>query len=279
MKVRIFSLVNWEYFREMCDALAFSFRELGCDAKACKWDVTNNNEFGDVNIVVISHRAFDPKKLLPNYSEKVLLQTEQLWNRRESGIYDKGEGFDLVLELFKANCEIEKGTENVRYFPLGYSEIFAKHDFVENAPSYSGYFFGSMTIRRQHYMSLLNGSFKNIFFEQGASGSYRDARISRAIINLNINFGNRGEYSPLRCLLVQCKERFLLSEKTSGDYGAYEPNKHFIEFNGEDDLIEKFNYWSNHPTERTDFASNAYTDLKENHQMTMYLEDAIGDLL
>lgn len=275
MKVKIFSVAHWPYFKELAEALSLSFQELGHDAKAEDWN--NRTDFGDLNVVITAHRLFDHRKQLPKGTIKVLLQVEQLWNRREKEVYDKSTGYDRVLELYKANCEIPRGTEKVIYFPLGYSRIFAECMY-EKAPVYKGYFFGSMNKRRKRIHQLLQSNFDKICFEQESHGALRDNKIHNATINLHVSSHDGWEHSPLRSLMIQCKGKFLLAEK-SMEYLPYHPGKHYVEFNSQENLIEKFDYWLNHNKEREEFAFTAKEDLRRNHTMTDNLQKVLCDLL
>ena len=90
-------------------------------------------------------------------------------------------------------------------------------------------------------------------------------------INAYIRAREMQYFSPNHMLMVLCKQKFYLHEKCKKGYGPYKPDKHFIEFEGLDDFVEKFEYWVSHDKEREAFAKNAYEDIKENHSMTKYL--------
>lgn len=275
-KVRIFSVAHEPNFIEPMRGIALSCSELGHDAKVVGWK-NKGTDFGDINIVITAHRPFDPVNSLPRSSTNILFQVEELWNRREKGVYDKAHGWDYVLELFEENCKISMGTERVRYFPLGWSSAFGTELYHDK--SLNGYFFGSMTPRRQAAQSQLNDKFARIRFTQGEWGTDRDDNIVRAKINVSIKANDVWDFAPIRALLVLCKGGFLLCEESDSGYGPYKPGGHFVTFKNQRELIIKFRYYLARPKVRQDFAHAACEHLKRNCVLTTNLATAMQGIL
>lgn len=275
--VRIFSIAHVPNFIEMMQALALSFNELGCDASWGEYQGMDDTKFGDVNIVITAHRSFDPVYRLPQSSTNILFQTEELWNRRQIGVYDKSKGWDWVLELFEDNCAIPVGTERVRYCPLGWSPAF-EGKWV-GMKTLNGYFFGSMTDRRKQFQAGLEKRFSDIRIVEQEWRQERDCNIVGSRINLSFKANDVWGFPPLRALLVLCKDKFFLCEATDGSYGPYQPGVHFITFDTEDDLYAKFEYFLDRPNMRKEFAQNALEDLKKNCVLTANLETAMQGII
>ena len=259
MKFNVNIVANEHVFGELANAIVLSLNELGHDAKV-------SNDLTDNNIIIKAFRQYNTS----NGKRNILFQTEELWNRREKGIYDLSSGYSKVWEMYEENTKIPIGTKNVLYCPIGYSEAF-ETKLPYPIEDIDAYFYGSLTDRRKECLSKLNKAIgeTNIF------GIDRDQKILRSKIILNIKANDLWFCSPLHCLLAICKKKFMLCEKVDGGYGPYIPGLHFIEFTDVTDANEKIEYWLSHDKERKEFAVNAYEDLKKNVVFTEYIKKCL----
>ena len=271
MNCNIITVANPKSFEEVLNAFKYSLEELGHNVKIV--DNTEKN-YGHLNIVVKALRSYD-HNVIPGI--RILFQTEELWNRREKGIYDLSKGWKRVLELYPENLKL-RNTENVVYFPIGYSRAF-EINLPEQEEDLDVYFFGSMTKRRKSLKIMLENSGLKVRIVEGEFGEKRNINIMRSKIILNMKAHDLWSYGPLHCLLAQCSKKFMLCEHTGIGYGIYKPGKHFAEFKDPDDMIPSIKWWLDHEKERKNFANNAYDDIKNNMNFTNILKGAIGDLL
>lgn len=268
----IITYANWKMFVELAEAIKYSLNELGIDAKITR---TYNGENRDMFVVIKAFRNFWPD-VLPDKSVKVLYQTEQLWNRRDKGVYDLSNKWDIVLELFKENTLIEKNTENVVYCPLGYSPAF-EYNIEEKEDKNDILFWGSSE-RRTKIINNIKEMGYNIKVIQ-TFGSKRDDEIMKSKIILGIKGRDIYSYTPHRFLLSQCKKKFTLIEKCNSGYATYMNGLHFVQYESMDDLQRKLDYWLSHDKERKEFEENMYEDIKKYHNFTDYLKKGLGGVI
>ena len=277
MKIKnctIIVIAGWNIFVELANALKCSLEELKIKTKII--DSEKEIPITDMYIVIRAFRNFNTDRL-PAESIKILYQTEQLWNRRDKGNYDMGGGYTRVLELFKENTKIERGTENVVYCPLGYSPVFDTN-LPEVQNKENDILFWGVSERRKEVLNKIKAKGHNIKSIM-MFGKERDREIMKSKIILSIKGRDQYGYTPHRSLLSQCKKKFLLCEKGDCDSHPYEADKHFVEYDGLKDLNDKLNYWLTHDKERKEFAENAYNDIKENHNFTEYLKKSLEGLI
>lgn len=273
MHFKILMIAADTVFCELANAIAHSIRELGHQAEISKSD----KDFGKNGTIVIkAFRRFEHSEV-PRH--RILFQPEELWNRRDRGFYDLSNGWTRVLEMFKENTEIKKGTENVFYCPIGWSPAF-ETDLPEVEEDIDVYFYGSMLPRREKFFKELREKTNlNIRAEYGDFGIERDKLIMRSKVILNIKANEKWFYTSLRCLLAQCKKKIMLCEKADGGYGPYIPGKHFFEFNNMEEAIEKISYLVNNPKTRENFANDVYNDLKKNYNFTKFLASGLKGII
>jgi hypothetical protein len=267
---------NRGVFIELANALAHSMNELGFESIV--YDDVNfkyKRDSGWINIVL---RAFRPFEFGGITGKKILFQTEELHNRRDDGYYDMGVGYDRVLELYKANTEIPLGTHNVVYCPIGYSPAF-ETDLPEVEEDIDVLFYGSMTDRRKEIQERLNKMGMNILFVNEVYGKERDELIMRSKIVLNVKAYDQWCYGPLHCILSQCKKKFTLTEKGNGGYGPFVQDKHFIEYDGLEDLEDSIWYWVKNDKERNEFAVEAYENIKSDINFTEFVEKGLKGMI
>ena len=271
MKCNIIVAVDRRPFEEVINAFKYSLEEMGHSVKIVD---DSEKKYGQFNIVIKALRSYE-HSVIPG--TKILFQPEELWNRREKGIYDMSNGWKRVLELYPENLKL-KNTENVIYFPIGYSPAF-DINIPEQEEDIDVYFFGALTERRSRLRVMLESSGLKVRIIQGEYGKERDFNIMRSKIILNIKAHDLWSYGPIHCLSAQCNKKFMLCEHTGIGYGIYKPGKHFAEFNDPDDMIATIKWWLDHEKERKEFAIDAYNDIKKNIDFTRVLRGAIGDLL
>ena len=268
-EARVCILLIAAVFDEWAEALKFSLKEIGFRYI----NITNKKEdiSADLCFVFPALKNYRPS----NNGYRILVQAEELWNRRERGFYDLSSWYDICLELYEENTKIKQGTNNVIFCPLGYSSVFESN--LEIDEDLDGFFFGSITKRRNNFLNILHNKY-NIYTPKAIWGKERDINILRAKININIKAHDKWFYTPLRSLMIQCKKKFLLCEKTSGGYGPFISGKHFIEFKNKTDMVDKFDYYLKHDNERKEFALNAYEDIKKNIKYTDILKAALKNI-
>lgn len=279
MQVQIVTLIHHGHMDELISAFKLALEKRGANVKAY-----NNlpKHAGDLNIYLIGVKKANvidrnPKKI------HILCQLEELWNDRSQGKYRPNfRGYNAILELYEENTKMRAGKSRSYHFPLGYSKAFGEpQDAEENLDAY---FFGSKIgingeRRRWPYNDLLKDHGFDVIFSDKAYGQDRTNNIRRSKVNLFVRHSQPGFYCPLRSLSIQCKGKFLLNEVCQGGYGPYVPGKHFIEFDGNEDLIDKMRYYTEHTEERKDFAAKALEDLKKNHRFEDYLMEVLGGIL
>lgn len=272
--VRIIT-VNENIFGEHARAIEYSLKELGVCESAIIQDNADVNfsKHYDLNFVMRAFRPF-PIERISGY--KIIFQTEELWNRRERGFYDMGQGYDLALEMYDENVRIPAGTQNVVYCPVGYSPVWESH-LPEVEEGIDVLFYGSFTDRRKSFeFDIRSKTDLNVIFTQDHYGLERDKFIMRSKIVLNIKAHDLWSYGPMHCLPTQANKKFMLAEKANGGYGPFKPGVHFVEYNGIDDCKEKIRYWLAHDKERKEFAINAYSDMVKTCDFTEILKNALG---
>lgn len=279
MTAKIIVLGNPAYVDELCGAFDLALRK-HCENVSIVNDAPS--EFGDLNIYLAGLKPLTNKQI-DHGKINVLCQLEELWKDREAGKYrNELLNYNRVLELYEENCRI-KNTEKVVHFPLGYSPAFGEPYDVDE--SLDAFFFGAKRglwgeRRRWEFERLLvNNGYENIIFSDNIGGKERTRRIREAKINLFIRHSHKGFYCPMRALSIQCKGKFLLNEKCQGGYGPYMAGKHFAEFDGHGDFLEKFKHYLKHEDERKTFVRNVLEDLKKNHRFDDYFEKAMEGIL
>ena len=229
----------------------------------------------DYNIVIRALKDVFPEGLA---NPKILFQTEELWNRRERGLYDVGGRYQRVLEMFKDNVKIPKGTHNVVYCPVGYTPTYSM-GFPEPAEQdIDVFFYGSMTDRRKEIGAKLVTALpqRKIVFSTDCWAEQREDLIMRSKIILNVKARDMWGFTPIHNLPAIANKRLCLIEKPyDDDYGIFKKGKHFKEYNGIGQMIQQIEYWIQRDKEREEFAVNALEDVKENCQFTPILQKAM----
>lgn len=270
MHWKIYLISNPLVMIEMGNALKSSLEELGNTAEV----ITDESKIGghaDGNIVI---KAFRPFPINSITGLKILFQTEELWNRREKGVYDLSAGWHRVLEMYHENTIIPKGTENVVHCPVGYSTAFGDVDETIKE-DIDVYFYGSITPRRATFYPILKEAGFHVVFDENVFGKERDDKIRRSKIVINLKAHDMWSYAPIHCLLAQAKGKFTLVEQYNSGDEPYTPGKHFDIFTNTDELVKKIEYWLSHEKERKEFALSALEDMRKNCLFTPILAEAL----
>lgn len=277
MRARIILVASHAVFMELALMIKYALHHYGVDDVVIEDDTkVNFNELKcNFNFVIKAFRPFPHGSL--KSGQKILVQVEELWNRRERGHYDLSAGFDKVLEMYDENVKIPAGTENVVYCPIGYSPIW-EYDLPEVEEDIDVLFHGSITPRRdQFYASLINDlQLKNVMFTNQLYGEERAKTIMRSKIVVNIKAHDRWSYGPLHCLPTQAQKKFMLTEKADGGYGPFIPGIHIAEYDGIDDFKAQIMYWLDHENERKEFGLTAYNDMVKTCDYTPIFGKAMG---
>lgn len=99
---------------------------------------------------------------------------------------------------------------------------------------------------------------------------FRDSKI-----NLNMSLKSIQTGIPLRCIDIMGCGGFLLTNYQADMFRHFEPGVHFDYFTDENDLLTKIEYYLAHDDERMTIANNAQNCIKENHNLTNYLQEMI----
>lgn len=84
-------------------------------------------------------------------------------------------------------------------------------------------------------------------------------------INLNISLRSIRDGIPLRCFDIMGAGGFLLTNFQSDLLRFFEPDKDFVYFESEADLLAKVDYYLAHPVEREAIARNGYNKIRDGH--------------
>ena len=82
-------------------------------------------------------------------------------------------------------------------------------------------------------------------------------------INLNISLRSIHSGIPLRAIEIMGAGSFLLSNFQKDYLMFFEPDKDFVYYEDEFDLIDKCHFYLEHENERTKIAQNGYSKVKE----------------
>lgn|SRR5574343_88139 len=274
MNCKIILVASFEVFGELAEAMAYSLRERGHNVEIV--DDSKIRGYGDLNIVIKALRSFDHHRI-PGI--RVLYQPEELWNRRERGIYDLSDGWKRVLELYPENVKIPRGTKNVVFCPIGYSPAFEFDLPKPDVQDIDLYFHGSMTDRRKDIASEIEKFGYNFVCSSNEFGEARNLKILRSKIILNIKAHDLWSYGPLHVIMAQCNKRLVMCEKTGIGYGPFVPGKHFIEWESIVDLKEKVRYYIDNEEIRLNFVESVYDDIKKNISFDSYFMNGLKGLL
>lgn len=271
---RIILAVNPGVFIEFANSVKFALESIGIPTEI--YEDERTADYGReyrLTFVIKALRQFPLEGRIKGI--KILLQTEELWNRRERGSYDLSVGYYRVLEMYDENVRIPFGTENVVYCPVGYSPVW-ETNLPDVEEDIDVLFHGSITPRRKEFEAAIAKMGLTTYFTDKAYGLERDALIKRSKIDINIKAHDKWSYGPMHCLPAQANKKFMLAEKANGGYGPFKPGVHVQEYNGLADCLNKIEYWISHEKERKEFSLSAYEDMVKTCDYTEIFKNALG---
>lgn len=275
MNCRIVTIAN---IPEAAEMLKYSFEELGIPT-VIEDDANLSPKVFHIDVYI---RALRPHRVdLAVSNCKVLFQTEELWNRRETGIYDLSNRYDRVLEMYDENVKIPRGTENVVYCPVGYTPSYSMNYPEPEERDIDILFWGALTERRQEILNEVCCKFydKHIVASSSLYGKAREIAIMRSKIVLNIKAHNMWSFGPIHILPAIANSRFVLAEKANGGYGPFVPDRHFKEYETVDELLDSISYWLNNDNERETFEKEAMELVKNECYFTPILKNAMRGII
>jgi len=267
-------------FREPVIGLEQSLQELGHSVNSVSWYVNNGDKIriGNNNIYIgaLYGRNIPIHKDRNNIyfcTEQYLINSPISNSSTYIQFYDDiRERFTVVVDMFKQMIHPTKKAVH-RYCPIGWSPIWEENCNPDIKETINLLHLGVLQLKNTKRTGI-HGLVKRTI----SYGKQRDYEIQAAKINLSLQTFSQGyEWTPYRMLYVVGKRKFLMADKHI-DYGPYIPNKHFIEFIG-NDIRDTYNEWINKPDERKQFAMAAYEDIKENHRYSMYLDEALKGVI
>lgn len=276
IRARIIMVVNPGVFGEFAESIRYALWTENIDViihKDHSEGAVNYREHYDLNFVIKALRMF-PEECLIN-GNMILMQTEELWNRREKKFYDLSSPYGRVLEMYDENVRIPNGTHNVVYCPVGYSPVW-ETQLPEVKEDIDVLFHGSITPRRREFETAIQAMGLNVHFTDNAYGLERNALIMRSKIDINIKAHENWSYGPMHCLPAQANKKFMLAEKANGGYGPFKPGVHVQEYSDLSDCLNKIEYWISHDEERKEFALSAYHDMVQTCDYTKIFLNALG---
>ncbi|GEM_PF-3560055 len=219
------------------------------------------------NCPVIMIAGDDPQNILPR--KGVLKAIKQFVKNKVSNITQHNElvgnaicarQYDIVLTHQKECIEIYRkhGSENVFWFPYWYeSTIHFKDDNITKISDVVTVMTPNQ--RRVWTMEMLSAQ-KDFSFTNGYGKYNRNCAIHYQTGKIVYNESSHGEFT-MRIPEVLGNGVFLLTDelpKDSGLYDLFTPGKHFVIYNGHQDLLEKIRYYLAHPEEREKIAHDGF---------------------
>lgn len=95
-------------------------------------------------------------------------------------------------------------------------------------------------------------------------------------INLNISLRSIRTGIPLRAMDIMGAGGFLMTNYQSDFLEHFIPGEDFVFFDGEDDLLQKCDYYLEHEDERQQIAMNGYKKVKDSHTYENRIEEIIS---
>lgn len=95
-------------------------------------------------------------------------------------------------------------------------------------------------------------------------------------INLNITLRSIQNGIPLRAMDIMGAGGFLLSNYQNDFSMHFEEGKHYVCYDGMEDMMQKISYYLNHDKERQEIAMNAYEEIKAKHTYDRRLEEILS---
>ncbi|MDC0957047.1 glycosyltransferase [Flavobacteriaceae bacterium] len=282
MKPTIAVIANSKYYKEYRSSCAYYLSKLGWHTK--QYDTIIEGKSCDILIIV--GMAFFPK--VPFYKGKTLIgiQGEQLplpgdkdWSLKRNLKRFKAMAhfYNLVIEWSPQNYEHYTCPVPRKFIPFGAPKPSAHPksntwDAVFLGNPYGGNGRRIPILEKVHEICKLNP-------EREAWGDQKFEILNTTKICLNLHQFETHSFESPRIFELLSEGCFVLSEPIQNSF-PFEAGKHFIEFDGIDDLKIKINYFLNHQTQREQIAAagqvmaQSYTQ----KQMIKLLSDEIKNV-
>lgn len=95
-------------------------------------------------------------------------------------------------------------------------------------------------------------------------------------INLNITLRSIQNGIPLRAMDIMGAGGFLLSNYQNDFSMHFEEGRHYVCYDGIEDMMQKISYYLQHDKERQEIAGNAYEEIKAKHTYERRLEELLS---
>lgn len=256
---------HWPVFLETAETINAGLKSLGHDSKMTD-DLTENRRY-----IVLG------ANLLPFTEIKTLPEGTILYNLEQ---YDGWENEWLkdpryvVWDFDKRNSSRleQHGIKPATVLPIGYHPILEKVPKVDR-PDIDVLFIGSLSPRRQETIQrLLRLGFtvKHLF---NCYGTERDVWMARSRVHLNVHFGTNALLETHRLMYAVANRKPVVSE-----YGRdMEKSVHGVLFDSYHALPEAVEWLLQRPKEtRERFTDIAYNNVREEHRIEDYLQNALG---
>lgn len=230
----------------------------------------------DMNIVLKAQRPFDPDEL-PNWSCKVLFQSEQYAKLRHFNSMPYSKRWDLILDVFNNNVLRMKGQTFAehRFFPIGYHEEYHINAHANGPSKLNCYFFGARTKSRVKFWNeIIKPIAPNSRFANTDIGFNKYVCIVNSKINLFIPGWEPYLFPTMHAMQVLANQKFLLViSDTPQDYSPYQIGFHFALTNKKDAprMIKKF---LNDENARHRLEDKMFADIKTKHRFVDYANEA-----
>lgn len=96
-------------------------------------------------------------------------------------------------------------------------------------------------------------------------------------INLNISLRSIVNGIPLRCFDIMGAGGFLLTNFQGDFLSFFEPDRDFVYYDGERDMVEKAAYYLSHEAERMEIAKSGLEKIKQAHTFVHRAQEMLGD--
>lgn len=156
-----------------------------------------------------------------------------------------------------------------------------KYSIATQRFGYANYFLGRKVaeIERKRLLSAISERFDLALYTKQATPDLPKAKnlgpvdyyeampavFRKSKINLNISLKTIKTGIPLRCMDIMACGGFLLSNYQEDFLRHFTPGEDFVYFTGDEDLLNKAEYYLSHDKEREEIAYNGYMNIQNNY--------------
>jgi spore maturation protein CgeB len=237
-----------------------------------------SSDISFVGNLYTERNLYDQIKFLPDYIKGYLEGIMKV----QAKIY----GYNFLEELL--NDEIMAEIKKYVRYDLG------KDYFAKDSTIFANLFLGQKiaAIERTHTLELISRNFKIDLYTDSDTAhlpgvnnkGYIDYdkvmpkifKLSK--VNLNMTLRNIKTGIPLRIFDIMGAGGFLLTNYQQELFDYFEPDKDFVYYEDEDDLLNKIDYYLKHDNERKEIAFRGYSKIKENHTIGLRLAEILSKI-